>query len=279
MARASTPRHRHNRVDGTEPVKRVTRQARGEPPRSPMPVPVSARGPWLLAEYEPTALFSLKASFSTSSVGRTLVVATPYAVKMAFVDAAFRAGLSDRECADFLRSLVPVEMRIAPPAEAVVTHTFVKVRQESRGDDALRPYSSTIAYREVVHQRGVWRWAFDLSADDPLLAERLERLAPFVSYIGKRGSFVQFRRLLQAEALGTEFTLAVQSRSAWMPPPRAHIVPLDDFGPEADLETLSSFSTKSPVRDRHRKFVETIVPVGLVNTGPGFSEYRSGAGR
>ncbi|MBI3458591.1 MAG: hypothetical protein HY002_22690 [Candidatus Rokubacteria bacterium] len=230
-----------------------------------------------MAEYEPTTLFSLKASYATSSVGRTLVVATPYAVKMAFVDAAFRAGLSDPDCAAFLRSLVPVEVRVAPPAEAVVTHTFVKVRQESRGDDPLRPYSSTIAYREVVHQRGAWQWAFDLGAGDRLLAERLERVGPFVSYIGKRGSFVQFRRLFRAVALGTEFTQVVQQRAAWTPPPRAHVVPLDDFGPEADLETLSSFTTKSPVRGRHRKFVETIVPLGLVNTGPGFSEY-SGVG-
>ncbi|MGH6690206.1 MAG: hypothetical protein ACREF4_05955 [Gammaproteobacteria bacterium] len=227
-----------------------------------------------MAEYEPTALFSLKASFATSSVGRTLVVATPYAVKMAFVDAAFRAWLADADCADFLRSLVPIEVCVAPPPAAVVTHTFVKVRQESRGDDPLRPYGSTIAYREVVHQRGAWQWAFDLSARDRLLSERLERVAPFVSYIGKRGSFVQYRRLFRVTALGTEFTQVAQSRAAWSPPPRAHIVTLDDFGPEADLETLSSFTTKTPVRERHRKFVETIVPLGLVNTGPGFIEYR-----
>jgi hypothetical protein len=227
-----------------------------------------------VAEYEPTALFSLKASFATSSVGRALVVATPYAVKMAFVDAAFRAGLQDPDCAAFLRSLVPLEVRVAPPGEAVVTQTFVKVRQESRDADPLRPYISTIAYREVVHQRGTWKWAFDLSADDQFLADRLESTAPFVSYIGKRGSFVQFRRVFRIPALGIEFTQVVQTRAPWMLPPRAHIVALDDFGPEANLETLSSFTTTRPVRDRHRKFVETIVPLGLVNTGPGFSEYR-----
>jgi hypothetical protein len=226
-------------------------------------------------EYEPTALFSLKASFATSSVGRTLVVPTPYAVKMALIDAAFRVGLGDADCSAFLRSLVPVQVRVAPPTQAVVTHTFVKVRQESRGDDPLRPYTATIAYREVVHHRGTWQWAFDLGAGGDLLAERLERMAPFVSYIGKRGSFVQFRRLFRAPGLGTEFTQAVQSAVAWAPPPLAHVVPLDDFGQDADLETLSSFTSKSAVRGRHRRFVETIVPLGVVNTGPGFTEYRS----
>jgi len=231
-------------------------------------------GRWLVAEYHPTALFSLKISLATSSVGKTLVVPTPYSIKMAFVDAAFRSGLS-AQCAEFLRSLVGVDVRIAPPASACVTHTFVKVRQESRDADPLRPYIASIAYREVVHHQGVWRWAFDLAAGDETLAQRLVHIAPHVTYIGKRGSFVQFVGLSRCAALGPDFTQPVQNQGAWTPPPRAHIVPLDDFGPEADLETLSSFTAKKPSRNKHRRFVETIVPLGLVNTGPGFSEYRT----
>ncbi|MGH7964172.1 MAG: hypothetical protein ACRERD_20510 [Candidatus Binatia bacterium] len=231
-------------------------------------------GRWLVAEYSPTALFSLKMSLATSSVGKTLVVPTPYSIKMAFVDAAFRSGLSDH-CAEFLRSLVGVAVRIAPPASACVTHTFVKVRQESRDADPLRPYIASIAYREVVHHQGVWRWAFDLAAGDDILAARLVHIAPHVTYIGKRGSFVQFVGLSRCMDLGPDFTQPVQNQGSWTPPPRAHITPLDDFGPEADLETLSSFTAKKPSRDKHRRFVQTIIPLGLVNTGPGFSEYKA----
>ncbi len=231
-------------------------------------------GRWLVAEYRPTALFSLKISLATSSVGKTLVVPTPYSIKMAFVDAAFRAGLSDAECADFLRSLVPVDLRIAPADAAVVTHTFVKVRQENRDADPLKPYVASIAYREVAHHHGRWLWAFDLAAGDERLAERLVRMAPHVNYVGKRGSFVQFLRLSRLAELSARFTQPVQNAEPWSPPARAHVLSLDDFGPQADLETLSSFTDRRPKRDRHRKFVDTIVPVGLVNTGPGFSEYR-----
>ena len=237
---------------------------------------VAGPGRWLVAEYQPTALFSLKVSSATSSVGKTLIVPTPYSIKMALVDAAFRAGLSDRECADFLKSLVGIDVRVAPSDAAAVTHTFVKVRQESRDANPLVPYIATIAYREVVHHHGGWLWAFDLVHADDTLAERLVRLAPHVSYIGKRGSFVQFRGLSRATQLNDQFTQPIQNDKPWSPPARAHVVCLDDFGPEADLETLSSFTDRSPKRDRHRKFVETIVPMGLVNTGPGFSEYRRG---
>ncbi|MGH7427869.1 MAG: hypothetical protein ACREJ4_05880 [Candidatus Methylomirabilaceae bacterium] len=232
-------------------------------------------GHWLVVEYHPTALFSLKISLATSSVGKTLVLPTPYSIKMAFVDAAFRLEFSDADCADFLRSLTTVSVRIAPPEAAAVTHTFVKVRQESRDADPLRPYIANIAYREVVHHHGLWRWAFDLAAGDDTLVERLVRIAPHVAYIGKRGSFVQFVGLSRLEDLGPQFTQPVQNEEPWTPPTRVHIVALDDFGPEANLETLSSFTMKSPKRDRHRRFMETVIPLGLVNTGPGFSEYRA----
>jgi hypothetical protein len=251
-----------------------TRLAALEQTTSVAGIPGSGR--WLISEYEPTALFSLKMSLATSSVGKTLVIPTPYSIKMALVDAAFRAGLSDTECDEFLRSLVAVEVRVAVSDAAAITHTFIKVRQESRGGDPTRPYISTVAYREVVHHHGRWLWAFDLVGGDDILTERLIRLAPHVCYIGKRGSFVQFRGLSRATELNHQFTQPVQNDRPWSPPPRAHIVSLDDFGSEADLATLSSFTDRSPKRDRHRKFVEIVVPMGLVNTGPGFSEYRKG---
>lgn len=232
-------------------------------------------GRWLVVEYQPTALFSLKISSATSSVGKTLVVPTPYSIKMAFVDAGFRFGLTQEQCADLLRSLVPIDVRIAPSESTVVTHTFVKVRQESRKADPLQPYDSTIAYREVAYHLGSWLWAFDLAGGNDTLAARLVDLAPHVNYIGKRGSFVQFLHFSRASELTERFTQPIQNSEPWSPPPRSHVVPLDDFGPEADLETLSSFAKGSARRDRHRRFVDTIVPVGLVNTGPGFSEYRA----
>jgi hypothetical protein len=231
-------------------------------------------GRWLLAEFEPTTLFSLKISSATSSVGRTLVIPTPYSIKMALVDAAFRVGLSDDECDALLKELVHIEVRIAPASEVVVTHTFVRIRQESRDADPLRPYSSTIAYRELAHLSHSTTWAFDLVSAEDSTASHLVALLPHISYVGKRGSFVRFLQLARARMLGPEFTQPVIRQGAWSPPPRAHIVPLDDFGRDADLETLSSFTQKRPRRNLHRRFVETIVPIGIVNTGPGFTEYR-----
>ncbi|MBI2527306.1 MAG: hypothetical protein HYV93_15135 [Candidatus Rokubacteria bacterium] len=236
---------------------------------------VPGPGRWLVVDYGATALFSLKISLATSSVGKTLIVPTPYAVKMAYVDGGFRAGWADADCRAFLRALVDVEVRVAPPGDAVVTHTFVKVRQESRQGDPLRPYIASIAYREVVHHRGMWQWAFDLAGGDDWLAGRLVEAAPHVSYVGKRGSFIQFGGIARRVELGSGFTQPLDAGRQWAIPLRAHIAPLDDFGPEASLEVLSSFTETSPRRERHRRFVQTVIPIGLVNSGPGFSEYRA----
>ncbi|MGH9353979.1 MAG: hypothetical protein ACRD2G_17760 [Terriglobia bacterium] len=236
---------------------------------------IAGPGRWLVAEYQPTTLFSLKTSQATSSVGVSLVIPTPYSIKMALVDAAFRAGFGgEQDCGDFLRSLANVELRIAPAAAAVVTNTFLKIRQESRGGDPAHPYGPAIAYREMIYLQGAWLWGFDLACGDDLLAQRLVRLAPYVNYIGKRGSFVQYRGLHRSTELGPRFTQPLESGASWAAPARAHVRPLDDFGPGADLETLSSFTEAKPKRDRHRKFISTIIPVGIVNSGPGFSEYR-----
>lgn len=227
---------------------------------------------WLVARFQPCGLFALKVSSATSSVGRTLLVPTPYAVKMALVDAAFRVGWSDDACAELLRALVGVTVRIAPPARAVVSHTFLKIRQEPKRSDPQHPYTSSIAYREFVHHKGVWRWAFELVSGAPR-REQLVELLPYVRYVGKRGSFVQFEAVEETDRLDSGFTQRLELDAEVELPTRAHVVPLDDFGPEATLDVLSSYSSQSARRDRHRVFVNTLVPLGVVSTGPGFTEY------
>src|SRR5579884_777030 len=233
---------------------------------------VPGPGRWLVATYTPTALFALKLSAATSAVGKTLLIPTMYAIKMALVDAAFRAGYGEAECARLLRALVDIEVRVAPSARAVVTHTFLKIRQEPKTPSREHPYISSVAYREVAHAAGEWRWAFDLAGATDEVAGWLVELLPHVNYVGRRGSFVQFAGLARQPTLSLEFTQP-QAQDGFTMPSRWPVAPLDDFGPEASLDVLSSYSAASPRRDRHRRFVQTIIPLGLVNVGPGFSEY------
>jgi len=226
---------------------------------------------WLVFSYEPTALFSLKMSRATSSVGRTLLIPTPYAVKMAFVDAAFKVGWPG-DIADLVAALASVDLRIEAPEKAVVTHTIVKIRQEPKNRKSGPSYIPAVAYREFVHLRGPLRWAFNLATAPEWLAAALIEIAPGINYIGKRGSFVQFVGFSRQAELGPCFTQPFGAGEL-RPTSGMHIAVLDDFGPEANFEALNSFSKVPIRRGRHRVFRETLVPLGLVNVGPGFSEY------
>ncbi len=227
---------------------------------------VSGPGRWLVARFAPTSLFSLKASMATSSVGKTLLVPTPYSIKMALVDAAFRSGWGG-DIGGLVEDLAETRIAIGVPEHAAVTHTIVKIRQERRPDKgepkpSLTPYLTAVAYREFVYLHGEWRWAFDLATMAERTASAIVSLLPVVNYIGKRGSFVQYLGVSRVAQLDTSFT-------------QPHLAILDDFGPEANLDVLNSYSATPIRRDKHRKFVKTLVPMGVVNTGPGFTQYQA----
>src|SRR5665213_339622 len=100
------------------------------PGRSPLPVTgvwsVPFAGPWLALRYRPTSLWSLKSSGVTSSGAKSLLVPTPYSIKLGLIDAAIQTGqVPDGErLFELLRGR---PLRIGPPASAVVSATFVKV--------------------------------------------------------------------------------------------------------------------------------------------------------
>jgi len=228
-------------------------------------------GQWLIFSYEPTALFSLKMSRATSSVGRTLLVPTPYAAKMAFVDAAFKVGWRG-DIAALVAALALLDLRIGVPEKAVVTHTIIKIRQEPKDRKSGPGYIPAVAYREFVYLRGSLKWAFDLATAPDWLAAALIEIAPGINYIGKRGSFVQFVGYSREVGLGPAFTQPFAGGEL-KPTSGMQIAVLDDFGPDANFEALNSFSMVPIRRGRHRVLRETLVPLGLINVGPGFSEY------
>jgi hypothetical protein len=116
--------------------------------------------PWMVFRYRSTALFSLKSARATSTVGRTLLVPTPYAIKMAFVDAGIRSRLLP-DCEMFVKALKNIEIRIGVPENACVTGTIQRIRQEPKKPSAGQPYISNIALREVVFFSGPLLIGFD----------------------------------------------------------------------------------------------------------------------
>jgi hypothetical protein len=241
--------------------------------------PESSR--WLVFQYTPVTLFSLKMSRATSTAGKTLLVPTPYAVKMAFVDAALRHGLAGN-ADELIKRLAKANVRIGVPEHACVTGTIQMVRQETREIERKRNpnlpwYRTNIAMREFVHYQGDLRLAFDRDTCHPELTVLLRQVAPAVNYFGKRGSFFQYVGDSQEQHLDSTFTRVVD-RELSDPAVGGQRATLDDFGAGATFDALNSFSPAEIKWEVHRTFVETFIPFSVHNTGPGFTHYcRPGA--
>ena len=144
--------------------------------------------PWLIARYQPTSLFSLKHGDATSTGGKSLLVPTPFAIRMALLDAAIRTeGIAaGPQAFERIKSL---RLAIRPPSHAAVASIFVKVLKPEREAEARgRAMAQTIAFREYVHLAGELALAFG-GEDEALVAIRPWLMQ--VNYFGKRGSFYQ----------------------------------------------------------------------------------------
>ncbi|MBV9691807.1 MAG: hypothetical protein JO202_19080 [Ktedonobacteraceae bacterium] len=155
---------------------------------------------WIVARYLPVAPFSLKSASATASGGKTLLVPTPYAIKMALLDAAIRMfGLAEGErLFPFLRDLT---IAVALPNDLVVMKGFGKIQRllkdksnKEKAQEAQErkhwPMQPTIAYREYVYYRDAFQLAFAAPAHT-LLPPGLTQLLLAINYFGKRGGFAQ----------------------------------------------------------------------------------------
>jgi hypothetical protein len=231
---------------------------------------------WLVFQYAPVALFSLKMARATSTAGKSLLIPTPYAAKMAFVDVALRHGLTE-DPDWFIRSLAKSDLRIGTPLDACITSTIQAVRQETRDEDRRRrpnlpPYRPSIALRDLVHWRGVLHLAFGMPSCGSEMIPLLTGAAPAINYFGKRGCFVQYLGDRRLDALDATFTRPF--REGTPIPSGCHRAMLDDFGPAANFAALNSFSRSEILSGVHRSFVDTILPLGIYNFGAGFVHYR-----
>ncbi len=143
---------------------------------------------WLVARYQPVGLFSLKPGEATSTGGKSLLVPTPFAIRMALLDVAIRVrGVAEGPRA--FEQIRALRLALRPPRRAAVTGLFAKIlKPEREAEERDRAMQRTIAFREYVHLEGTLDLAF---GGEPVHLESVSPLLPHLTYLGKRGSFIQ----------------------------------------------------------------------------------------
>lgn len=229
---------------------------------------------WLIAQFEAVTLFSLKMSAATASGGKTLLTPTPYAVKMALLDAACRtAGVKRAEA--WWPVLRDLAVALNPARQVVVTNLFQKVLRPRRraapaGDPDAGPFQKTIGYREYAHLVGAWELALGWESSDQL--DWLPALLLNVNYLGKRGSFLQLLAGPQfAAEIPASFLSLTQEQMAFAL--TGTLQQLDDCGPSLTFDKANVYSSDRVTLGRDRLVRSIVLPYRLVRSSKAFSHY------
>ena len=227
---------------------------------------------WVLATYQPTTFFSLKPSNATSSGGKTLLAPTPYAIKMGLLDVAIRtSGISyGEEAWEWIRGL---SMAVRVPERALVNNVFTRILKPPHNRKKVG-FERTIGYREYVHFVGAMKLAFEIQSD--LLVDskeqQLNKLLPHITYLGKRGGFVQFIPPVQSlETLSSDFTLLREQADTWHI--QSQLQHLDDCDDAMTFEQADIYSGKSVRVGKERHTFLAMLPYRLLRSSRSFSDY------
>lgn len=230
---------------------------------------------WVYAEYEATALFTLKPAGATSSGGKTLLVPTPYSIKMALLDVACRLdGVSAGEA--FWPVLARAIIAIRPAEEVVVNNTFTKVLRQRRneaepGEQHAGFFGKTIAYREYAYLAGTFGLALETSSADD--AGRIARWLININYLGKRGGFIQVQGLPEmGEALPGGY-LPITGDLAGMAMDSV-LAQLDDTDGKVSFAKVSIYTTERMSLGKERVLKHVALPYRRVGSSRGYTHYR-----
>lgn len=233
---------------------------------------------WYRATYASVSLFSLRQSLSTSSGAKTLLVPTPFALKMGLLDVALRILGKERGSLLFptIRDL-RIAMRLPP--QIVVLNSFLKIVRpkkhgpsDDQGTGLVTPLGSTIAYREFVFFNGPLQFAL-ADHDNRPLPDALPGLLPHLTYIGKRGSFIQLLELPQmVEHLDEDWTLLTSEQQQFIADGTIQL--LDDCGSALTFERadITSGARISLGKERIQRTI--VLPCQQVRSSRGFSLYQ-----
>lgn len=240
------------------------------PKRSPKSYPKQ----WLTVTYQPVSLFSLKRSDATSMAGRSNLVPTPYAIKMALLKVLLESQGRQHQ-GDFtqwinreftwIRDLI---IYIWPPEKLLVNRNGYKLRyydQTADKADKTRPtipMQGGFVFREWVYMQG--NLQICCSADHNL--GELQELFAQINYFGKRGCFFQY--LPEYQQVTLEPTFETNPATGFT------VQPMDDLGEKTTFNRINPFSQDKAQLDKDRVIKPGFLPLQLMATSTRYDMYQ-----
>lgn len=250
---------------------------------------------WVRVRYHPASFFSLRPANATASGGKSLLVPTGFAIKMALLNASIQtAGVVEGERRFATIRDLRVALRL--PESITVLKSFAKIRRPAEFKDPKTreekiedlkgkkqyPFQSTIAYRELVQlgdpTLGLEACEVEIACQAPgatggdATPEWLGPTLLAINYLGKRGGFWQpVAAPDMSEDLPPEFIEV--TRDSVSIPLDGTLQMLDDCGERLTFEQANIYSEKRISLGVGRVFRHVALPYRLARSSRGYSRY------
>lgn len=231
---------------------------------------------WYVNTFQPVSLISLKIATATSTGGKSLLLPTPFAFKMALLNVIIQdAGLAQGRL--HWEAIRDGDVAIHGPEQIVVTNTFTKILKPMKDKPSLdqesgltRSMINTIGFREYVQWHGEFQIAFRPGVDQ---SGEWERWLTMINYIGKRGGFIQASgECEQCNNLDETFVHLGQTMTGFSLNGTMQI--MDDCSPKLTFEQVDIYSEKNMRTGTDRILRHVVIPYRLVSSSRGYTLYR-----
>ena len=228
---------------------------------------------WWEFVYEPTTMFSLKASEATNAAGKALLCPSPYSVKMSLLNAVCTYDTTETaiQYFDLIKSL---KMEFALPEYIVVNNCFLRIMQESRSENRKESpnimFKSTVAFREYLYLPGEMKIA--ISSEALKEKQNLDFIRTYlakINYFGKRGCFFQLKSFSDSPLteLSNEYSREIIDKNYFNDGRPKVLNKVDDFGAKATFRKVSNFSSEKT--ERISKII--CLPYKIIKSNKNFS--------
>jgi len=210
--------------------------------------------------YQPTNLFSLKESNSTNSGAKSLLIPSPYSIKMAIFNQAITIDGKDvfeeKKSKEFV-FIKDSQISYHVSGSFCINNCFVTIQSLRDGTYRGKP-----SFREYTYLSDNIEIIFEVK--DEASKQYLQKYLHRINYFGKRGCFFQFvgYRDNPSEPNVKEFNVSEFSPGI--------LQEFDDISPKADFKNVDNFDSANAQRDK--KIL--IIPVQNMNSSKSYTHYR-----
>lgn len=226
---------------------------------------------WIVADFKLTNWFSLRPSSATTSGGKSLLVPTPFALKMALLSVICQSEGEQVGRAEW-PWVCNMLCALRPPKQVVVNHTAGRVLRPRRPDSVSKePMQSTLGYREYVQWDGPLGIGFQVESNAPV--QRLSRWLANIQYVGKRGSFVQLQAIPELYDVLPDGFIKIDGQLPEEFGLEEVLTELDDTTPSATFDRVNIYSSVTLRKGVDRVLRSVVLPYRLVSSSQQYSLY------